>query len=762
MYTFVTSFAKQHYDLYAEKMLQSVAANWSPDVNLIVYVEGYDSTDELPLANFSSNIEYRHIEEIEARNNFVTRNKESNGIINGNQYNYRFDAVRFSNKVYAYSEVAFELLNEVEENRGWLVWIDADTITTNKLNKKELEKILPNDYDVVHLGRIDIDYSETGFLGFNLDMHNAASLVVDIRGAYDIDEVFGYREWTDSFVFERLLKIYKAHGTKALNLSEGKKGLAVFEQSILSNYFIHNKGNLKFNTEKENTISKDVNAGRHNQLASIIKQYSKGKDKFSIVETGTWNGGRAIQMALCAFENTDHVHYHGFDLFEEASDETDKKELNVKKHNSEELVGQRLGEFATRMQEQNKTFTFELSKGNTNKTLKDFSTEGFNFCFIDGGHSIETVKNDYHYLKDIPVIVFDDFYASKEGKEIPEEHGGVKAVFDTISDKERYVLFSQDPTAFGATVHLAIAVDTNVEEVLDKNLLKRPIIVTPKDCMPSDYIQNNIIHNTKAITNYSWIKPYKPVSDHVIIVSGGKVDFDEVRRVQEEHNAQVWCVKHSYPKLLKEGIQPYACVILDPRSIEGMSTHGIKRTKLFRKIEQDTLFIIASMTDISVVNYIMKKTKNILGFHAYTDAIRDPSFEKKVKVVEGLGIKEGELLISGGTCAATRAISLLEVLGYTQIHMFGFDCSYDNITEEQLKKIDDEGRPAYFKVETAGKEFVTTGELLALAQDLEKMFSRRDLKINIRFYGKDTLASAVWETSWMKNEYKTFKEAKIA
>ena len=61
-YTFVTTFIKEDYDVYGKKMLESVANKWKPsDTKLIVYVEGYDSLDELPHNYFSTVIEYRHI-----------------------------------------------------------------------------------------------------------------------------------------------------------------------------------------------------------------------------------------------------------------------------------------------------------------------------------------------------------------------------------------------------------------------------------------------------------------------------------------------------------------------------------------------------------------------------------------------------------------------------------------------------------------------------------------------------------------------------
>lgn len=91
-YTFVTSFHKKHEDVYARMMLESVAKNWKPsDTKLIAYVEGYDSLDELPLNDLDGVIEYRHIESIDARNNFIERNKDKNGNYAEAPYNYRME-----------------------------------------------------------------------------------------------------------------------------------------------------------------------------------------------------------------------------------------------------------------------------------------------------------------------------------------------------------------------------------------------------------------------------------------------------------------------------------------------------------------------------------------------------------------------------------------------------------------------------------------------------------------------------------------------
>jgi predicted O-methyltransferase YrrM len=54
---------------------------------------------------------------------------------------------------------------------------------------------------------------------------------------------------------------------------------------------------------------------RYRQLADLVRTYGSE----TIVEVGTWNGGRAIEMSLASFETKDKVHYIGFDLFEEAT-----------------------------------------------------------------------------------------------------------------------------------------------------------------------------------------------------------------------------------------------------------------------------------------------------------------------------------------------------------------------------------------------------------------------------------------------------------
>jgi hypothetical protein len=137
---------------------------------------------------------------------------------------------------------------------------------------------------------------------------------------------------------------------------------------------------------------------RYRQLVDILLE----KNPRHVVEIGTWDGKRACEiMAL-----TD-CYYTGFDLFEDATKELDRKEFNIKPHMELVPIGQFI-EFVG--------FTkFCLIKGDTNETLHKWKGESFDFCFIDGGHSETTIRNDFEWAyKNIEkggTIILDDWYS---------------------------------------------------------------------------------------------------------------------------------------------------------------------------------------------------------------------------------------------------------------------------------------------------------------------------------------------------------------
>jgi predicted O-methyltransferase YrrM len=133
---------------------------------------------------------------------------------------------------------------------------------------------------------------------------------------------------------------------------------------------------------------------RYSQLIAACRQAQPE----TILEIGTWNGERALQLLQAA----PGAHYYGFDLFEDATAETDAEEMNVKPHNRLDVVQHNL-----------RGYEAQLFKGNTRETLAKFNTP-VDFVWMDGGHSVETIASDWAHVRRLALpdaaIYLDDYY----------------------------------------------------------------------------------------------------------------------------------------------------------------------------------------------------------------------------------------------------------------------------------------------------------------------------------------------------------------
>lgn len=169
---------------------------------------------------------------------------------------------------------------------------------------------------------------------------------------------------------------------------------------------------------------------RYDALLRLIDKYKPE----SIIEIGVWNGANAIRIINQALKYHPAITYTGYDLFEDATSETDTKEFNVKGHNSAKAVAAYI--------RAETGITPTIIKGDTNETLKLGTV--VDFVFLDGGHSIETIANDYAMVQGSKVIVLDDYYTPDERGESPDiniygcnQLLKTIAKYEVIPDKDR-------------------------------------------------------------------------------------------------------------------------------------------------------------------------------------------------------------------------------------------------------------------------------------------------------------------------------------
>ena len=160
---------------------------------------------------------------------------------------------------------------------------------------------------------------------------------------------------------------------------------------------------------------------RYSNILSIIFYY---KPK-SIAEIGVYRGVRSREMIQAAKIFNRNIEYFGFDLFEVINKKIQKKELSKIPYTKKD-VQNKLSKHAK----------VKLFKGYTKKTLDKLKNKKVDLIFIDGGHRLSTIQNDWikskKFQKKNTIIIFDDYYLNN--KKIIKNYG-CNQVINKISDK---------------------------------------------------------------------------------------------------------------------------------------------------------------------------------------------------------------------------------------------------------------------------------------------------------------------------------------
>lgn len=240
-------------------------------------------------------------------------------------------------------------------------------------------------------------------------------------------------------------------------------------------------------------------------------------------------------------------------------------------------------------------------------------------------------------------------------------------------------------------------------------------VVRSKNSVDTRALVKNIGDNLDIIKD--WMVPCNPHPYHGLIVSGGSSTLKHIERIRKfkEDGGLIFCIKHSLPTLINNGIIPDVCVVLDPRPNFAPSTHGMIRKDLYNEAtpEMGILFLVASMTNPTVTNLLLEKGLKVMGWHAMVDGIQ--LYKDRVPFA-----------IQLGTCSAMRSWGILKTLGFSHIELVGFDSDVPEPTDSEKREVTVEGPAKYipYNVLTTGNEvktFWTTGELVAQIQDIEQI-----------------------------------------
>lgn len=451
---------------------------------------------------------------------------------------------------------------------------------------------------------------------------------------------------------------------------------------------------------------------RYSQLSDLIEQTTPA----TICEIGTWNGLRACMMAEVALQHREAVHYIGFDLFEDATPETDAAESNVKAHHALADVGETLRAFA----EQHPGFSFELVKGNTRKTLRRAlkRTRPVDFAFLDGGHSVATIRSDFAALRDTgaKVIVLDDYYKPDEKKEgLDRRKFGCNRVLNKLGEKGKdwHLLPLKDRVKGGGWVQMAVV-------GLDDPQVKiaRPLLVKTKNAIADTEILGNIAHSLSL--NVPEVQQCNIHGRMATMVSAGPSFMDCLDQIRADREAghYIVCVKHSHNALIENGIIPDACVLLDPRG---------HVQEFIQEPHPGVTYYVASQVHPSTWAPLLEAGARVFMFHARVGANEE-------------SLLDGKQMILGGSTSATRGISLFYTMGFRRFRLYGYDSCWP--VEPENPDTKESKRPITVRV--LGRDFITNAEMVAQCQDFEGLMQAG---IDLEVFG-DGIIPHMWRQKW--------------
>jgi len=253
----VSTFNKEGLDLYGQTFIDSWAKNTDDNMQLVIYAE--DCEPNNPASNKILILNQKEVlPELKAFKKKWGKVPKANGECpwpskRPRDYDKRFkwDAIRFSNKVYAVFDACERFSNR------WVVWIDADTVVHSHWDYQSYSALFPSDVWLTYVGRGkgSQTWPECGFYGLDTSSAKARQFIANFKYQYENaeDGIFKLEEWHDSYVFghclEKFLRMYPdvldySAGIYMKTARTGGGGHPLIN-SVLGTWLDHLKGDRK-------------------------------------------------------------------------------------------------------------------------------------------------------------------------------------------------------------------------------------------------------------------------------------------------------------------------------------------------------------------------------------------------------------------------------------------------------------------------------------------------------------------------------------
>lgn len=262
--------------------------------------------------------------------------------------------------------------------------------------------------------------------------------------------------------------------------------------------------------------------------------------------------------------------------------------------------------------------------------------------------------------------------------------------------------------------------------------------IETKNALPNETLHQHIIENKMLIKE--WIRPCKKTDEEIVMVSAGPLLVPEDVQKHVDAGLKIVAVKHALGRLKEAEIKPWATILLDPRP------HVYD---FVQNPDKDIIWFVASQVDPKVTKQLIECGCRVIGYHVTVGANEEKYFEDQY-----------DAIVHGGTATATRGLFLLKHLGFTKLHLYGYDLCYGDKPDMNAK--DEKGQPKYMEisidVDSFGMKykrvFWSEPQLMAQINEMQDIISKRIFDIKAYGWGIVPFVSRLEDLARLRQERK--------
>lgn len=245
-------------------------------------------------------------------------------------------------------------------------------------------------------------------------------------------------------------------------------------------------------------------------------------------------------------------------------------------------------------------------------------------------------------------------------------------------------------------------------------------------------IKTGVINNEEAIVDaqvkaniaagWMHVVPHDLADREVVLLAGGPSmpeHIDEIRRLREAGAALI-TVNGSYDWAIGQGLKPSAQIVLDSREFNARFT---------RNVIPDCRYLIASQVHPATLEGLPWE-RTFLWHSSITDEAAD-------MVIAKIG---APLVIPGGSTVVLRAIPLLRTLGYSRMHIFGFDSCVSRGQHHAYAQAENTKDSMTVPVSCGGRSFDCTAWHISQAAEFRDLVAFMGSEVELAVYGDGLIA----------------------